>query len=152
MLKDKNLIAILLAILAAALYAISTPVSKVMLRTVEPTMVAAFLYLGAGIGMGAMMLIRSGRQRTTEERLHKSDIPYAVAMVVLDIAAPILMMYGLRTCSASNTSLLNNFEIVATALIALLFLGEKVRRKLWIAIMLVTIASMLLSLEEGSMS
>lgn len=152
MLKDKNLIAILLAILAAALYAISTPVSKVMLQTVEPTMVAAFLYHGAGIGMGAMMLIRSGRQRTTEERLHKSDIPYAVAMVVLDIAAPILMMYGLRTCSASNTSLLNNFEIVATALIALLFFGEKVRRKLWIAIMLVTIASMLLSLEEGSMS
>lgn len=64
--KDKNLIAILLAILAAALYAISTPVSKVILQTVAPTMVAAFLYLGAGIGMGAMMLVRSGRHRTTE--------------------------------------------------------------------------------------
>ncbi len=60
--KDKNLVAILLAILAAALYAISTPVSKVMLQTVAPTMVAAFLYLGAGIGMGAMMLVRSGSQ------------------------------------------------------------------------------------------
>ena len=46
--KDKNLVAILMAILAAALYAISTPVSKVMLQTVAPTMVAAFLYLGAG--------------------------------------------------------------------------------------------------------
>ena len=66
--KDKNLVAILMAILAA-LYAISTPVSKVMLQTVAPTMVAAFLYLGAGIGMGAMMLVRSGRHRTTEERL-----------------------------------------------------------------------------------
>ena len=150
--KDKNLIAIILAILAAALYAISTPVSKVMLQTVAPTMVAAFLYLGAGIGMGAMMLVRSGRHRTTEERLHRSDIPYAVAMVVLDIAAPILMMYGLKTCSASNTSLLNNFEIVATALIALLFFGESVKRKLWIAIMLVTVASILLSLEDGNMS
>lgn len=126
--KDKNLLAILLAILAAALYAISTPVSKVMLQTVAPTMVAAFLYLGAGIGMGAMMLVRSGRHRTTEERLHRGDIPYAVAMIVLDIAAPILMMYGLKTCSASNTSLLNNFEIVATALIALLFFGENVKR------------------------
>ena len=66
--KDKKLVAILMAILAA-LYAISTPVSKVMLQTVAPTMVAAFLYLGAGIGMGAMMLVRSGRHRTTEERL-----------------------------------------------------------------------------------
>ena len=98
------------------------------------------------------MLVRSGRHRTTEERLHRSDIPYAVAMVVLDIAAPILMMYGLKTCSASNTSLLNNFEIVATALIALLFFGKNVKRKLWIAIMLVTVASILLSLEDGNMT
>lgn len=47
--------AILLAILAAALYAISTPVSKVMLQVVPPTMIAAFLYLGAGIGVGTLM-------------------------------------------------------------------------------------------------
>ena len=79
MLKDKNIIATILAILAAALYAISTPVSKVMLQTVAPTMVAAFLYLEAGIGMGAMMLVRSRRHRTTEERLHKNDIPSAGA-------------------------------------------------------------------------
>ena len=51
--KDKNLIAILLAILAAALYAINTPVSKVMLQTVAPTMVAAFLYLAAGCWIAA---------------------------------------------------------------------------------------------------
>jgi len=47
MYKDRNLIAILFAILAAALYAISTPISKLMLQTLAPTMVAAFLYLGA---------------------------------------------------------------------------------------------------------
>lgn len=148
--KDKNLIAILMAVLAAALYAISTPVSKLMLQTVAPTMVAAFLYLGAGIGMGAMMLVRNSRHRATEERLHRRDVPYAAAMVVLDIIAPILMMYGLKTCSAANTSLLNNFEIVATALIALLFFSEAVGRRLWIAIALVTVASILLSLDDGS--
>ena len=43
---------IIFAIFAAALYAISTPVSKLLLENVPPTMVAAFLYLGAGIGMG----------------------------------------------------------------------------------------------------
>ena len=66
MCKDKNFIAILLAILAAALYAISTPVSKMMLQTVAPTMVAAFLYLGAGIGMGAMMLVACTKRKTYE--------------------------------------------------------------------------------------
>lgn len=71
--KKSQRVAILLAILAAALYAISTPVSKVMLQVVPPTMVAAFLYLGAGIGVGTMMLVRHERKRpSTEERLHRS--------------------------------------------------------------------------------
>ncbi len=51
---DNQNVAILLAVLAAALYAISTPVSKVMLLVVPPTIVAAFLYLGAGIGVGTI--------------------------------------------------------------------------------------------------
>ena len=148
--KSKN-VAIFLAILAAALYAISTPVSKMMLQVAPPTMIAAFLYRGAGIGVGTMMLVRFERKRpSTEERLHRRDIPYTVAMVALDIAAPILMMFGLKTCSAANTSLLNNFEIVATAIIALLFFGEAVGRRLWTAIAFVTAASILLSLDDGS--
>ena len=48
--KTKNL-ATLYAILAAALYAINVPLSKLLLNHVEPTMMAAFLYLGAGIGL-----------------------------------------------------------------------------------------------------
>ena len=47
-------------------------------------------------------------------------------MVVLDIAAPILLMLGLSTASAANASLLNNFEIVATTLLARIFFREKV--------------------------
>ena len=142
---------IIFAIFATALFAISTPVSKLLLQNVPPTMVAAFLYLGAGIGMGLMMLIRYRfKKGVKEERLTRADIPYAAAMVALDIVAPILMMYGLRINSAANTALLNNFEIVATALIALLFFREKVGKRLWIAIALVTVASILLSLEGSS--
>ena len=43
--------AILLAILAAALYSINSPISKLLLKDVTPTMLASFLYLGAGIGL-----------------------------------------------------------------------------------------------------
>ena len=69
--------------------------------------------------MGVMMLIRNrSRKGVKEERLTHSDVPYAAAMVALDIAAPILMMYGLRINSAANTALLNNFEIVATIVMA----------------------------------
>ncbi len=141
----------MLAVLAAALYAVSTPVSKIMLQVVPPTMVAAFLYLGAGLGMSTMMIVKYKRKSTTnEEPLRRSDMPYVVAMVGLDIIAPILMMYGLKTCSAANTSLLNNFEIVATAIIALTFFNETVGRRLWLAIALVTIASAILSIENST--
>lgn len=150
---NSNSTAIFFAILAAALYAISTPVSKMLLQNVPPTMVAALLYMGAGIGMEIMMLVRGKINKTAkEERLVKSDLPYAVAMVILDIIAPIMMMYGLKINSAANTALLNNFEIVATAVIALLFFREKVGKRLWLAISLVTAASILLSLDGSSAS
>ena len=43
--------------MAAALYAINIPVSKVLLQFVQPTMMAAFLYLGAGVGLFAWGLV-----------------------------------------------------------------------------------------------
>ena len=65
--------------------------------------------------------------------LTKKELPYTVAMVVLDIIAPILLMFGISFTSSANVSLLNNFEIVATSLIApflgvlfsLVLLGER---------------------------
>jgi len=56
-------------------------------------------------------------------------------------------MMGLTQCSAANASLLNNFEIVATSLIALCLFREKISNRLWFAIGLVTVSSILLSVE-----
>lgn len=139
------------ALLAAALYAISSPVSKVLLGDVSPTMMAALLYLGAGLGMLLLGVIR--RQAglgASEQRLTRKDLPYTVGMIVLDIAAPICLMAGLATTTSANASLLNNFEIVATSLIALLVFREAVSRRLWIAIGLITLSSLILSFEDAS--
>ena len=146
--------AILLAILAAALYALNIPLSKWLLQATPPTMTAAFLYIGAGVGMGSMMLMRrKTHYRGHEASLSRKDLPFTIAMVVLDIAAPIFMMFGLRQAVAANASLLGNFEIVATALIAMIAFRETVSRRLWVAIGFVTVASILLSFEgEGSLT
>ena len=142
--------AIFYAILAAALYALNAPVSKLMLKNVPPTMMAGFLYLGAGIGMALMGLVRRrtglGKQ---EMHLTRKDLPFTLGMVVLDIAAPIFLMIGLSRTTSANASLLNNFEIVATSLIALLIFKEKIGRRLWIAIGLITLSSILLSVEDA---
>jgi glucokinase len=54
---NKKVLAIFLAILAAGLYAINIPLSKLLLTQIEPTMMASYLYLGAGIGIGVVSLI-----------------------------------------------------------------------------------------------
>lgn len=145
---------ILWAVLAAAFYALNAPLSKWLLADIPPTMMAALLYLGAGTGMTAVRLIqRRTGTRPHEAPLTRQDLPYTVGMVVLDIAAPIFLMIGLTKTTAANASLLNNFEIVATALIALLAFGEVISRRLWAAIGLVTLSSILLSVEDaGSFS
>ena len=142
--------AVFFAVLAAALYALNAPVSKLLQRNAPPTMMAGFLYLGAGIGMGILGLIRSRTGQAKKEiRLARKDLPYTLGMIVLDIAAPIFLMIGLGQTTAANASLLNNFEIVATSLIAMLFFREKISRQLWIAIFLITLSSALLTVEDA---
>lgn len=131
------------AVLAALLYALNTPMSKIFLSSISAEMMAAFLYLGAGTGMFLVHLLTGNR--SVEAILTKKDLPYTVLMVILDIAAPVLMMKGLEISSAANASLLNNFEIVATTLIAALVFHEQVRKKLRIAIILIVSASAILS-------
>ncbi len=140
--------AVFLALIAAALYAVSVPFSKLLMAWVPPTMLAGLLYVGAGVGMGCMMLGKKAMGRPGPNNLlSKADIPYTVAMVVLDIAAPIFLMYGISQTNAANVSLLNNFEIVATSLIALVIFKEKISLKLWIAIILVVISGVILGFE-----
>lgn len=71
-------------------------------------------------------------------------------MVALDIAAPLLLMAGLSRSSAESVSLLNNFEIVATALIARLAFGERVAARTAAGIGAITLACVLLSWDAGA--
>lgn len=148
--NQKQVVAVIYALLAAVFYALNTPFSKVLLQSIPATFMAAFLYLGAGIGVGTMYLFQI-KKEDKSERLTKADLPYTVAMILLDIFAPICLMIGVSIGSASNASLLGNFEIVATTLIALLVFHEAVSATLWKAIGLIALSSVLLSFEgEGS--
>lgn len=149
--KKTTATGILLAILAAALYAINSPFSKLLLDYMPSTLMAGFLYIGAGLGMGAIALIRKARKaKRTEEKITKAELPYTAAMIVLDIAAPIFLLLGLSYTAAANASLLNNFEIVATAIIALMIFKERISPRLWLGILFITASCALLSFEDIS--
>ena len=132
------------ALVAALFYAINVPCSKMLLENVAPTFMAAFLYIGAGIGVGIMYLFHEPKEEPSE-RLTRKDLPFTIGMVVLDIIAPILLMIGVNIGTSSNASLLGNFEIVATTVIALCIFKERVSGRLWAAIGFITLSSIILS-------
>lgn len=143
--------AIFLAILAAACYGISSPLSKLLLDKIPPTLMAALLYLGAGFGMTVISMLKNLKHAPQlEANITKKELPYIMGMIVLDIAAPIFLMLGLTMTTSANASLLNNFEIAATSIIALLIFKETVGKRMWIAITLITLSSVLLSVEDFS--
>ena len=149
--KKRTAQGIAFAILAAALYAVSAPFSKLLLAHIPATLMAGFLYIGAGIGMAAVAFIRKiGGAKKEESRFSSGEIPFVIGMIVLDIAAPVCLMIGLEHTTAANASLLNNFEIVATALIALFVFKESISPRLWAGIAFVTASCALLSFEDIS--
>lgn len=138
--------ATLLAFGAAVLYALSLPLGKIFLSDVGPYSLAAYLYLGAGLGMAC--LVASKREKATL-RFAQNEIPFVIGMVILDIIAPLLLLLGLRASTAATASALTNFEIVATSIIALLLFHEAITSRTWLTIGLITIASLLMSLDGG---
>ena len=147
--RSVKYIAIVYAILAALFYGFSAPLSKVLLNFISPYLMSSLLYFGAGIGMLLIVLL-SKRQREVplSKTYGKKDIKYIVWMILLDIIAPILLMLGLLRTNASTTSLLNNFEIVFTAIIAMIFFKEVIGKKMWISIALIVVSGVLLSFED----
>ncbi len=147
----------LVAILAsAALFGISPPLAKILLRDADPLVLAGLLYAGAGIGLSLYgALARLGRASSTSapaySPLTRRDAPWLVAAVVCGgIAAPILLMLGLTRLSGFSASLLLNLEGVATALIAALVFGEPARSRTWTAVGAMTAAGVFLSWDAAA--
>ena len=145
--KHKQL-AVFSAVLAAVFYGISVPAAKLLLDNMPPVFMASLLYLGAGFGMTALHLLQKKQVGTREARITKKELPYIAVMVALDIAAPILLMLGLSMSTSATVSLLGNFEIVATTVIALIVFKEAVGKRIWLAIAFITVSSMILSVED----
>ena len=139
-----------MALAAAAFYACATPLSKRLLESLPPVLLAGLLYLGAGVGAALVLLFGAKRAKPSGNvAFTRDEMPYVIAMVLLDVLAPILLLFGLRSASAASASLLNNFEIVATVLIALLFFRESISPKLWLAVAFITLGSSLLTFDAN---
>ena len=154
--KNRNIAPMLKVIIAAALFGASAPLSKLLLSEIAPTLMASFLYLGSGIGLYVQRFVQRyfrsflDNRFSDEARLTRNDLPWITgAVLVGGIAAPIVLMFGLKNTPASTASLLLNFEGVATTVIAVVAFKEAVGKRIWLAVLLITTASILLSWDSS---
>lgn len=127
------------------LFGFSTPLAKFFLGNVQPWMLAGLMYLGGGLGLIPLYLLRSSIQRPTNH-LQREDGPTLLgSMVAGGMLAPILLMTGLEHTSASVASLLLNFESVFTALVAWTIFKEPWHWRVLLGIVVITTGGILVS-------
>lgn len=137
---------------AAALFGASTPLAKILLPTTGPMVLAALLYLGAGVAMTLVGLL-PGEWGAREARIRKSDLGWLSGIVLLGgIIGPVLMLYGLGRVCAVVGSLLLNLEAPFTMVLAALFFREHMGRSAVGAATVIVAGAILMSYRPGGLS
>ena len=144
---DKN--APLIALAAAALFGLSTPLAKVLLGNLSPWALASLLYLGSGVGLGVIILLRR-KPEQSEAQLRLADLPWLAGTILFGgIIGPVLLLLGLNSTDAASASLLLNLEAVFTLLLAWLVFREHVDVRLFAGAVAIVIGAVLLSWQGG---
>ena len=135
----------LLALLAAVLFGISTPLLQHAGAGVGPFTTAALLYAGAAVA-GAL----SRRPRAAEARLARADLPRLLAMALFGaVLGPAALAWGLQRTSGTGASLMLTLEAVFTALLARRLYHESVDRRVQAAMGLLLAGGIALVLDQG---
>ncbi len=138
------------AIIAAGLFGAGAPLSKLLQGEIQiaPILMASFLYLGCGFGLLPLCLFQNTvkPKKKAGAKLSKNDIPWLIGAILTGgVAAPVVLMYSLRVTPAAVSSLLLNFESVATTLIAIFMFGESPGKRILTAVGVITVACIILS-------
>lgn len=135
----------LLALLAAALFGLSTPFVQLWGRGLGPFTTAGLLYGGAGL---VALFIRRPRER--EAQLQRGDAGRLLAMAVFGaVIGPVALVWGLQRTSGTSASLMLTLEAFFTALLAWRLYGETVDRRVLLAMACLMAGGMVLTLDQG---
>lgn len=143
------------ALAAALLFGASTPLAKLLVGDVPPLLLAGLLYLGSGLGLGALLLARCIRkpQALEELRIPRAEWPWLIGAIFFGgVLGPALLMGGLARTDGATASLLLNVEGVLTATIAWVVFKENADRRVILGMLCIVAGGVLLSWEPGGAS
>lgn len=138
----------LFALAAALLFAAVAPSAKILLRHTDPIMLSSIMYVGSGFGLSIILFVQQlirGRS-PNPGGINKADLPWLIGVTTVGgIMAPVCLMIAMSWNTASSVSLLLNFEIVFTALIACSLFGEKLGSRVIVGLVAILIGGICLS-------
>lgn len=132
------------ALLAAAFFGASTPLAKLLVGHMTPTLLAGLLYLGSGIGLTVVRGLRDRGWRPPAIEA-REWLWLGGAIVFGGILAPLLLMSALTRTPATTASLLLNFEGVFTALLAWIVFRENADRRIVLGMALIVAGGVVLT-------
>jgi drug/metabolite transporter (DMT)-like permease len=139
-------------LLAAFLFGLATPASKVLLNGLNPFLLAGLLYLGAAVGVTPLIL----REQNVHHLRHKvsgNQYLYIIGAVACGgFLGPTLLLFGLKASPASSVAIWLNMELVATAILGVLFFHDHLGRSGWLAVLLALGAGIIMTIPEGQNS
>lgn len=142
---------VMTALGAAILFGGSTPFANILVRNISPVLLAGLLYLGSGIGLILIRLIRD--QGWSNPNLQKGELLWLLGAICFGgVLGPILLMFGLTQTSSANASLLLNLEAVLTATIAWIGFKENTDKRIVLGMLLIVIGGILLSWPHGQIT
>ena len=143
------------AVAAALLFGASTPLAKLLVAQMPPPLLAGLLYLGSGIGLGLLLLLRRVAARFVGAGgaaygIPRGDVPWLIGAIATGgVAGPLLLMAGLVLTDAAPAALLLNVEGVLTVLIAWLVFKENIGRQIALGMLAIVAGGVLLSWQPG---
>ncbi|HEY4941658.1 MAG TPA: EamA family transporter [Rhizomicrobium sp.] len=142
-----------LALGSALLFGASTPFAKLLLgQGASPWLLAGLLYLGSGLGLAAVAMLRWSLGIVSNEApLRRADVPWLFAIILCGgVIGPLLLLFGLAETSASSAALLLNLEGLATMAIAWMVFGENADRRILTGAAAILAGALVLSWHGGA--
>ncbi|MBP8019520.1 MAG: EamA family transporter [Hylemonella sp.] len=140
---------------AAILFGASTPFAKQLigdgLATASPFLLAGLLYLGSGVGLTLIRLIRDRDWKSID--LPQHEWRWLLGAIAFGgVLGPLLLMVGLSHSTAATASLFLNLESVLTAVLAWVVFRESTDRRIVLGMVMIVAGGAVLAWTGGQAS
>ncbi len=137
------------ALLAATLFGASTPFAKLLVSDDAPVMLAGLLYLGSGIGLALLRIIRDRGWQSPN--LGAAEWPWLLGAILFGgVLGPVALLLGLGYTTGSAASLLLNLEAVLTAVIAWVVFRESADKRIVLGMVAIVLGGIALSWQADA--